>query len=436
MSKSHNNISTKKEYKINENTEINEELFFPKNINEGSQTPFGNNYNNIICQDLATNCREKNKPIFNIEHAQTLNPNYYKMNKDDITYINAPENSKTVNDVEMNIPKPNVMEEDVTDLNIINNIDKNHSFQKINKSNLNEITIFTEMKKIEENIIDLQIKSNSTDSLSDSNIILCKLSNQILELQNLDKQFKEICETQYINLKENELNDSQKKSIVLGYILKKFCNRKYFNVFQIQIPKYLKNKDTNKAKFLENGVKRLIDECAQSLHNLIMNLSKKYVNMYKLNIKAQLKFGMKDFKLFFEKSVRNIYYDILPKKKPFIYKSDKQKGRNCICDKIKKRISTAIEKENKDENVKEKILNIIFSETTCFWTFLEAFINDSKEITFINKEYKEEKIKLEGFKTLKDYLFLFKKEEKNEIRERVIMIKEGKVKTRKKRKKK
>ena len=91
----------------------------------------------------------------------------------------------------------------------------------------------------------------------------------------------------------------------------------------LKIPKYLKNKNINKAKFLENGVKKLIDECAQSLHNLIIKLTKKYVIMYKLNIKRQLKFGMKDFKLFFEKSVRNIYFNILPKKKPSIYKTYK-----------------------------------------------------------------------------------------------------------------
>ena len=393
MSKGQNNISTKKEYKINENAEINEELFFPKTINEGNHSPFGNNYNNIISQDLATNCREKKKQIFNIEHAQTLTPNY-KMNKDDTTYIYVQENSKTVNDLDMNIPKSNTFEEDIMNPFIIKLINKNHSTQKISNSNLNEIKLFSEMKKVEENIMDLQIQCNSTDSLSDTNIILGKLSSQLLERQNLDEQLKKLCDIKYINLKENELNDSQKRRFALGSsFLKKFFNRNNFKICKIfKIPKYLKNKDINKAKFLENGVKRLIDECAQSLHNAIIHLSENYVKMYKLNIKKQLKFGMKDFKLFFEKSVRNIYYDILPKKKPSIYKSDKQKGKTYIYDKIKKQISIAIKKEKIDEKVQVKKLDFIFSETTSFWTILEAFINDSNVINFINKENKEEKI--------------------------------------------
>ena len=419
-------MSTKKEYKIDENPEIMEEFFFPKPINEGSNSPLGNNYNYINYQGSATNIGEKTKPKFNIEHTQNI------INQDDVS---GKVFSKTVNDV-MNIQKSNTIdEENIMDPNIINNINKNHSPQKIKNSNLNELNLLTELIKIEENIIDLKNQSYSTDSLSHANNILDKLSKKYFERQNLDKQFKKIFETKYNNRNFNELNDSQKKIVAFNYILNKYFYIKLLKI--LKIPKYLKNKNINKAKFLENGVKKLIDECAQSLHNLIIKLTKKYVIMYKLNIKRQLKFGMKDFKLFFEKSVRNIYFNILPKKKPSIYKTDKEKGTNYIHDNIKKQISKAIEGEKKDENVKIKILNIIFSETSkiSFWTFLEAFINDSNSITFFNEKGKEEKIILEEFRTLKDCLLLFKSDEKKEIKERIKKIKEGKVNTREPRKK-
>ena len=439
MSEIKKNISIKKE--TNVNAEINEEFFFPKVINE-NHSPFGNNYNNISYLDFATNIGEKVKPKFKIEHAQTFTSNY-KMNKDNFTLVNCKENSKTVNDIindiDMNTQKSNSFEEDnVISLNVINNINRNNSIRTIKNSNSIEMKLFSEMKKIEENINDLQIKSTCTDSLSDTNIILKELTNKYLKYQELEKQFKTICETKYINQKESELKDSDKKIIIFYSIFKRYLinqfNRKKFNT--LKIPKYLKNKNINRPKFLENGVKRLIDECAQSLHNLIINLSKKYDSLYKLNIKKQLKFSMRDYKSFFEKSVRSIYYNILPKKKPSIFKNDSEIGKNLIYENIKDKISKVIEREKKDKKVKIKILNIIFSETISFWTILKAFINDNNEITFINEEGVEETIILKGFKTLKDCLFLFKTDEKNEIRERIKLIKEGKVKTRKQRKQK
>ena len=434
-----NKLSLRKENKITENPDILDESYFGQTINEGNHIPFGKIYDNINCQGLPTNIENKIKPLFNIEHTKTLTTTFITT-KIEIDFNNSKkkekEKEKPINEFLYNIPKMNFPEEEnLIDTNFINNINKNHSYKLINKSIKNELEFFFKIKSDYKEIKLLEKKSNSTNSLSDSYNFLESIYNKTLENQKLENELKYIYETNNINKKYNDLISSDNN--IFAYFCLKNINtaiiriiRKNFKIFKL--PKYLKNKNTNISRFYENGVKRSIAECSHSIHNVIINLSKKYIKIYKLNIKKQLKCSIRDFQLFFDKPLKEIYFDILPKKIPSIYKNDREKGKIDICEKIKRQISFALNEEKKDKNVKIKKLNKLFDEKTTFWLILEAFINDKNTIILNNENEnnENEEIILEGFSTLKDCLFPFKTNEKDEIRIRITMIKEGKVKMR------
>ena len=356
------------ETKINQNEEIIEQNYTPPNRNRIFSTKLINNINNMKNPGLGTETGEK-KIIFNIQNASTAISNI-KDNKDNADFSIDKNNSikKEINKI---IPKK------VFGINEYKKNKQNHSSNKLNQSTLNK-----------------NEKENSNQfSLSDYFITLKKNYDQLLEKQEYEMKEKEI---------------------------KKILQKKRFKINEeTKVPNYLKNKNENKSKFYEIGTKRIITECFKSLDNFIKN---KNVKIYKLYPKRQVKSSNLDLKLFFNKSIYNIYIDNLPKRLPSKYKNDRESCKNEISEIIKRQISEAIEKEKKDEKEEKTILNILFNGETTFWNIFETFIYDKDKIT-INSKY----VNIEGFSTLKDRLFLFNEEDKNELKLRIKNIRDDNI---------
>ena len=355
------------ETKINQNEEIIEQNYTPPNRNRIFSTKLIRNINNMKNPGLGTETGEK-KIIFNIQNASTAISNI-KNNKDNADFSIDKNNSikKEINKI---IPKK------VFGINEYKKNKQNHSSNKLNQSTLN--------KKEKEN--------SNQFSLSDDYIIFKKNYDQLLEKQEYEIKKKEI-----IKLLQKKRFKINKKS---------------------KVPKYLENKNKNKSKFYEIGIKRIITECFKSLEKFIKN---KNAKIYKIYPKRQVKSSIRDLQLFFNKPIYNIYIDNLPKKLPSKYKNDRESCKNEISEIIKTQISNAIEKEKKEEKAEKKILNILFNGETTFWNVLEAFISDENEVT-IDKEINEYAENKE-FSTLKDCLALYNEEDKNELKLRIKNIK-------------
>ena len=356
------------ETKINQNEEIIEQNYTPPNRNRIFSTKLINNINNMKNPGLDTEAGEK-KIIFNIQNASTAISNI-KNNKDNADF-SIDKNYSIKKEINKIIPKK------VFGINEYKKNKQNHSSNKLNQSTLNK-----------------NEKENSNQfSLSDYFITLKKNYDQLLEKQEYEMKEKEI---------------------------KKILQKKRFKINEeTKVPNYLKNKNENKSKFYEIGTKRIITECFKSLDNFINN---KKVIIYKLYPNQQVKSSILDLKLFFNKSIYNIYIDNLPKRLPSKYKNDRESCKNEISEIIKIQISEAIEKEKKDEKEEKTILNILFNGETTFWNIFETFIYDKDKIT-INSKY----VNIEGFSTLKDRLFLFNEEDKNELKLRIKNIRDDNI---------
>lgn len=304
--------------------------------------------------------------------------------------------------------------------------------------------IFMLIKEMEILIDILYQKCNS--------INLKNLSNYLSKISFLQEQ-KQSLENKLCHVKNPiEIKDYDKIESKFGkywsnYIfiieyIRLYCRNKIIkNIFKIiysykkKIPKYLQNKEENKCKFYNEGVRRVIFICAHSFDNFISNyILKKYnIKIQKLNINKQLKLDFKNYRNFFNKSIIDIYSDSFPKKKGKKYKNEEKNYINISL------IKNAIEKENINKNGKIKILDFLFNEIK-FKKILKLFLYDCKDINISITIYEKDKVfNLERFKTFKDFLNdTFDKDSKEEIKERLlkIMDEENKeIKTRKPKKK-
>ena len=288
------------ETKINGNAEIIEQNYTPPNRNRKFSTKFIKNINNIKIPGLYPETGEK-KIIFNIQNASTTISKIKNDKENDGFSIDKSNSQKK----EINKIIPN----EIFGPNDNKKIKQKHSSNKLNQSTLN--------KKEKEN--------SNQFSLSDDYIIFKKNYDQLLEKQEYEIKKKEI-----IKLLQKKRFKINKKS---------------------KVPKYLENKNKNKSKFYEIGIKRIITECLKSLAKFIKN---KNAKIYKSYHKRQVKSSKRELQLFFNKPIYNIYIDNLPKKLPSKYKNDRESCKNEISEIIKTQISNSIEKEKKEEKAEKK----------------------------------------------------------------------------------
>ena len=166
-----------------------------------------------------------------------------------------------------------------------------------------------------------------------------------------------------------------------------------------KIPNYLKNREDDKTKFRDIGGRSVFSECSKSLDEYIRKILKQYnIRIHKLTIKKQIKFSFTDYRNFCKKLIIDIYSDSIPRRTKKEYKNESKNTFN------ESSIKKAIEKEKMNENIKIKILNILFNKTN-FNIILKAFLDDKNDIIVYDSDLgKNIKIVLEGFKTFKDCL--------------------------------
>ena len=448
----------------------------PQNV--ANPSIFGDNYANLNTKILKTSIEDKKKPLLVVEKTNSTSYTTSKKNKED--NINNIKENEIENNffIEKNNSEQNCCEEDkVSDLTNPRNINKNStkntkvkslsssdkekdinlsvkniglklSFSNKKKKAINLSVKYMQTKKELEKV---KQKLNDSISLSDKCIYLNKKEFLKSELGKIENQLFAILGI------IPEMNKSEYIQIVFSFL---YLYKKCFKPAVIQAYKKLKRKylapkylskegqrPSRPSKFYANGIRKILTICAKNLDISIRNLCKKYkIKIYKLNIKNKIKWSKKDLKIFFEKSIIDIYCSLLPKKchndfkKELKDKNPKeiQKKRQEIQEKYygknKNIIENLLKAEKEDKDVEIKKLNFLFNGKTIFWDILKSFINNTNEISNNNGN-----VNLEEFKTIKDIerdVLIFTNDEKNLIISRINKIKEGGFRTRKPRGKK
>jgi len=425
----------------------------PQNV--ANPSTFGDNYANLNTKILKTSIEDKKKPLFVVEKTNSTSSTTSKKNKEDNNIDNIKENEIENNFfIEKSNSEQNCCEEDkVSDLtnprNINKNSTKNTKVKSLSSSDKEKaINLSVKYMQTKKELEKEKQKLNDKISFSDDSLCFRNIAFLELELIKIENQLFVILGI------IPEMNKSEYIQKVFSFLsLYKKCfkpavNQAYKKLKRKYLaPKYLSKKRQRPSKFYANGIRKILTVCAKNLDISIRNLCKKYkIKIYKLNIKNKIKWSKKDLKIFFEKSIIDIYCSLLPKKchndfkkelkdkNPKEIQKKRQEIQEKYYEKNKNIIENLLKAEKEDKDVEIKKLNFLFNGKTIFWDILKSFINNTNEISNNNGN-----VNLEQFKTIKDIerdVLIFTNDEKNLIISRINKIKEGGFRTRKPRGKK
>jgi hypothetical protein len=256
---------------------------------------------------------------------------------------------------------------------------------------------------------DLNINCQNTNG-NQNNKILCSSPTKIkTDFTSQD------CQIVPIKKDENEFNPFELLLLLIPF----FTLPKYGRIPN-KLKTIKKGKHDKTAK--DNSRSKLFTSCAKSLDDFIRNEFKKYnKTLHCLNIKSQVGENLYENEKFFDKKIIDIYFDSTPKRY-----NDNNKDFN------KKQIKSVLEKEMQNNNIKIKLLNILFNMK--LKRIFKMYIYDIPYfiISINNNDYK---IDLIGFKTFKYDLEEEDDETKEQYKKNAKDFINGKISHRKLRKK-
>ena len=293
-----------------------------------------------------------------------------------------------------------------------------------NENEMNEIefaiiqhTIWNKVNYIKKNNSN-EKKEPDTNHLSIQNI--AEITNKKIQIpKQIEKQI-------------NNFNIFQRRKIFRITKVKKL-----FSTKKLGCPgkKGKKNIDPKKGKFRQiNVTPKIFNSCKKSLHNFIKAKIKK-IDLNEPTINVQGKNNQTYWRNLSNKTIYEIYYDILPKR---------FKGDNQISIDDEKRIEKRKElfkQVNKNEKEINSIVNIddnyykLF-KILKFKDFLKAYLNDETKIIKLTSDNEIIKIDLIWFETYSQFFnFEYTPEQKQMYKNHVLNIIKGNVKSLKVRKK-
>ncbi len=191
-------------------------------------------------------------------------------------------------------------------------------------------------------ITDLEIVNNESKSKNNDN----QISNAPLNSSQINIK-TEFTGKEYKKEEQTIDNKSDFDPISLIILLASFYTFPKYGRIPKNLKSIKKGKHDNKAK--DNSRSKLFTSCSKSLDNFIKNEFKKYnVYLHCLTIKSQIGKNLYENEKFFEKKIIDIYFDSLPKRH-----NDNNYNKN--------HIKLVLKKEMDNDNIKIKLLNIVFN---------------------------------------------------------------------------
>ena len=183
--------------------------------------------------------------------------------------------------------------------------------------------------------------------------------------------------------------------------------------------------EDEKIKPNDRERRKIITSCSDSVKSFIeMEYLKFHIILHSLTVKGQYHYSFEDFRKFFNKYIRDIYYDFEPRRL-----NEECKNKEREYDYNKKAIQRGIEIEKENVEEENRILYKIFKYAK-FIDFLYAYLKDEDFITVKDENDNYIIIKLDGFKTYKDCLNEYSPKQKEEYKKDMIKIANGESKGR------
>ena len=177
-------------------------------------------------------------------------------------------------------------------------------------------------------------------------------------------------------------------------------------------------------KDYDDGIKVVLNSCKEKIHAFINQLCSKDqigIKIPPLNIKKQRGSKNEDYRLFFDKKLKNIYSDSIPRNLGKILNEErKKKGDKFVYGRNKPIITSAIVREGANKDIEKKILYTLFNEVS-YGDMLNAYFDNTI------KELKKDNISidLENFERYEDCSKDLGEKTKKEMKEKIIAIKDN-----------